>query len=199
MTILELIKKLEENNRQQSINDEAIKSLRDEIIKREVRKNRLCEDNKELKRQQIKVEIGDVKKQLKKDWQVDDVFVKVEDIFVNRVREEGEYKSLSAEEICNLARGTYLVFIFRAGSKCARIIRPFNPDAIEKTGRKLSELVDVEIPGKYEKRAYYTISFKRNEVKNYVFEGSLGSFISGDGIVVVHAGLNRELEDEKDI
>ena len=196
MTILEIVKKLEENNRQQSNNAKEIQSLKDELTRKEIKKLNLKDENTKLKRQQIKVEISDVVKQLKKDWNVECVFTKVEPIRVRRVDENREWVACSAEEICNLARGSYLKFTFRAGNRSAQIIRPFEPEAIQKTGRKLRDLVDVEIAGRYERRAYHEISFRRDEVKNYIFEGSVGSFISGDSVVVIQAGLNREIEEE---
>lgn len=199
MTILEIVKKLEENNRQQSNNAKEIQSLKDELTKKEIKKLNLKDENTKLKRQQIKVELSDVVKQLKKDWNVECVFTKVDPIFVRRVDENREWVGCSsAEEICNLARGSYLKFTFRAGNHSAKIVRPFEPEAIEKTGRKLRDLVDVEIAGRYERRAYHTISIRRDEVKNYIFEGSVGSFTSGDGVVVIQAGLNREIEEENE-
>ena len=34
------------------------------------------------------------------------------------------------------------------------------------------------------------------EIKNYIFEGSIASFSSADGVIVIQAGLSREMEDE---
>lgn len=197
MTILEIIKKIEENNRQQKMNEEAMKNLREELAKREVKKNKLLIEGRDLKRQQIKVEMADVVKQLKKEWGVESISVDTDPILSYKVNADGESQKYSADEVCNNARGTYLVFNFKAkNGKRVKISRPFNPDAIEKTGRRLRDIVSVECVGQNNGRDYVHISIKEDELKNYIFEGSISSFSGSDQVFIIEAGLNREFEEE---
>lgn len=200
MTILEIIKKIEENNRQQKLNEDAMKNLREELTKRETRKNQLSIESQNLKRQQIKVEIVDVVKEFKKDWGTDFVKVSVDPIFMGSSPKFTTEAKCLADEMCNRARGTYLIFTFSSAEvgKKSIIVRPFNPDAIEKTGRKLRDLMVVEWIGEENQKAYFQLKLKEEEIKNYIFEGSVASFSSGDGVVVIQAGLSREMEEENE-
>ena len=197
MSILEIIKKIEENNRQQKLNEDEIKNLRDELTRRETKRNILSIENQNLKRQQIKVEIADVVKQLKKEWKAETVNVSVDPITLYDSRYFSPDEALI--EMCNRAIGTYLAFNFKSNDgKSAKIARPFNPDAIEKTGRKLRDFVQVEFLGKKGERNYYQLKVKQEEIKNYIFDGSIASFSAGDAVVVIEAGLNREIDEENE-
>ena len=203
MSVIETIKKLDENKKLQALTEKEIENLKEKIKQEQRKQCYLQSEEQKIKRTPVKVKFSDVLNQIKKEWKTEDVDVLCNTVVVRApIRDANGRISYSKSDICSRPSGKHLTFEFVSPSmgKRTTITQVINPNSIQANGRHLSEMFDVV--GVIDDDVNYfsfVLQLPQRNWQYFMFNDSIDKYKSGSGHYVLDAIIaNEEKEDEKE-